>query len=265
MLVLDVECSRGGAGVDDIGARAPHTAIPHRVIESGVVRKDMSIADYTYVTTLGRNCMPSFQLTRAAGKLRWPDARISGPFDWFGLGIEQVIQALDTSFRQFFDPRRVTVDGVLGDETWKVTDASGSVSWHHLRREMSELEPSTAAWFAFGCWLGRRLTLWQAALADPSASVLVVRLGDAAEPDSPDDLRRLTDALVKRAAGRLRVAAVGFTQPPRVEHPNISTFAVQPTWPAAMDPLDVDWNTDYGFGVAWKGHDTSWEALWQAV
>ena len=69
----------------------------------------MPIADYSYVVTMGQNCMPSYQLARAARRLRWSDARISGPFDWFGISIDQGISAIETKFRQFFDPSRVFI------------------------------------------------------------------------------------------------------------------------------------------------------------
>lgn len=225
----------------------------------------MSIADYSYIVTLGQNCTPSFQLARAAARLRLPKAQISGPFDWFMLDIAQSIGVIETKFRHYFDPEHVTADTALGGAHWRATDAAGIRSWHHLPRGAADVAPSPANWFKFGKWLGRRLALWERAVSNPRGRVLVVRLSDAAVPDTALDVERLAATLTAAAMAPVVIAAVSFCTPLTLSHPNVKTFAVRPSWPAHIDPLNVEWHKDYGTGAAWKGHDASWDTMWDAV
>lgn len=221
--------------------------------------------DYSYVVTLGHTCTPAYQLAAAARRYRLPEAMISGPFDWFGIGIEQVIAAIETKFARYFAPEQVTVTGHVQDEFWKVMDGRGVESWHHFRRHEGEHRLGCSSWYHFGRWLGRRVELWERHLSDPRGSTLFVRLADPAMPDETAALARLASTLERRSAGKILVAALSFVTPPVVDHPRVRTFSVARSWPEELDVASVAWDFDYGYGPAWKGHDISWERVWRAV
>lgn len=224
----------------------------------------MSLADYTHVVTLGCNCTPSYQLARAAWRLRLPEARISGPFDWCGLDLQQGIEAIKTKFRNYFSPEHVDCLG-LAKDYWKVVDRGGIQSWHHLRAAANTHEPTTTSWFTFGVWLGRRLSLWESTLSDPSARLLLVRAEDAARPDTREQLEALLTTVKAAAKCEVVLAAIGYSSCVAPEHAQLKTFRVRPSWPEALDCSAVDWDRDYGWGPAWQGHTASWDRIWASV
>ena len=224
----------------------------------------MSILDYSYLVAMGHNCTPAYQLARIATHHRLPEVVYSGPFDWIGTTIEQSTLAIESRFSDYFRPETVDVVG-QSDHAWLLKDRSGAVSWHHLRRAESDTEPSAASWRGFRRWINRRIGFWDRALADAQGNLLIVYLENPQIPDSPESIERLASLLSQRVAGRFSFAAVSFEKRAEVAHPAVRRFAIPRTWPESLHEDAVDWDHDYGFGIAWQGHDPSWNEIWNTV
>jgi hypothetical protein len=224
----------------------------------------MSLADYSHIVTIGSNCTPSYQLARAAWRWKLPEARILGPFDWFGVDIPQALLAIEAKFRDYFVPEKVSCEGHLG-QFWKITDAGGIQSWHHLHRADDATEPSHASWYTFGRWLGQRLSLWERTLGDSQARLLLVRAEDAARPDALNHLTGLREAVASRAKCEVVLAAISYSARLASDNPRLRTFEVCRSWPAGMECAAVNWDHDYGCGPAWQGHGPSWAEVWSSV
>lgn len=226
----------------------------------------MGLTEYDYIATLGNDCTGAFQLKRAASAMGLSPTRYKGPFDWFTVTLEQVIDAIESDFRAFFRPARTTLQGELNGGTWRLADASGATSWHHVRRAHGETAPNVDAWFDFGRWLGERQGLWWSALKRPDGRILFVRAEDALRPDREDELIRLAKTLERHVAGEFRVAWVSL-HPLRAMklHSSLCSFAVAAPWPREVQVQEVEWDRDYGRGIAWCGVDAEWDAVWSAV
>jgi hypothetical protein len=224
----------------------------------------MSIKDYTYVATVGFNCMPTHQLARAAKRFALAPSRVNGPFDWFMLTIDHVVTTLESDFRQFFRPETVQITGKLDEEHWRVMDRTGIKSWHHFGRKSQDENITAHAWSRFERWMSRRRKLWQSALADPNGRVLFIRVPNAAQPDTVEELIQLAQVLRERASGEISVAALTFVRL-HISHPHVRTYPLKRTWPEHLDVDQMDWDRDYGLGPAWQGHDASWDELWDRV
>ena len=224
----------------------------------------MSITDYTYVATIGFNCMPTHQLARAAKRFALPPSRVNGPFDWLMLTVDHVVTALESDFREIFRPETARITGKLDEEHWRVVDRTGVKSWHHFGRNSEDKIITAHAWSRFDRWFNRRLKLWRKALADPNGHVLIVRVQDAARADTAEDLTRLATVLRARASGNISIAALALDDL-HVFHPDVRTYPLKRTWPENVDVDQMDWDRDYGLGPAWKGHDASWDEFWNSV
>jgi hypothetical protein len=72
---------------------------------------------------------------------------------------------------------------------------------------------------------------------------------------------RLAAAVRERARARVTVAAISYDTEKGRDSPGIRAVAVARTWPHDLPVDRVEWDRDYGAGVAWRGHDASWRAL----
>jgi hypothetical protein len=227
----------------------------------------MTLRDYTYIATLGQTCAANFQLARAALAAGVPGARCTGPFDWISLDVSQAIEVIGANFDGYFGFETVSLSEVQDPEDhWQLVDGRGIQSRHQLRREGSESVPTASAWFEFGKWLGAHLRAWHDNLGDESGNLLFIRLEDPFTPDSVSDILRLADLLADKAAGRIRLAWVRFDQTRlTLRHPKVLAFRVRPVWPRELESAQIDWLHDYGLGVAWRGNDADWDAIWGAL
>ncbi len=226
----------------------------------------MALTDYTYVATLGHTCAPTYQLMRAAAAMGLEPARYTGPFDWVLASVEQVIDVIGSGFRNYFAPARASVSEEPGSDYCRMVDHRGAIATHHLPRLEGQPGSNPTAWFQFGKWLGERLRSWDSHLSQRAGNVLFVRAQDALAPDSPEEIARLTRLLGTKVAGRFSVAWVCHDPPPRApDDPRVRTFVVRRCWPPALSAAEIDWNRDYGSGVAWRGHDGDWREVWNAL
>ena len=225
----------------------------------------MSLTDYSHVIATGFDCMPVRQLQLATKRLGINAERLKGPFDWLVAPLSAVVRACESDFDGFFDPREVRIVGTLGRH-WRVWSPQGFLSIHHFDREEGATEISPAAWLSFREWVEQRRFAYEAALADPYANVLVLRVEDPLYSDDPGELSRLLDAIARRARGQVSLIAVGFGRTPVTRHPRVRSYCVEPSWPNYLPVRLVDWNFDYGLGgEAWEGHEPSWQRLWTQV
>jgi hypothetical protein len=225
----------------------------------------MPLQSYSHIMTLGSMCSPTFQLCHAAGLAQLPKARIAGPFDWFGIDVARCTQAFASNFADFFRPDEVRYCGVDRERFWKMEDAHGVKSRHHLPWRAGDTQPSRASWDEFHAWLGKRLRVLGQALAAPGGHLLMVRLSDPGLPDRASDLLQLASTVRAKAACRVTLAAVSFGPPPLLEDESVRTFRVEPSWPAELSPATLDWRLDYGRGPAWQGDIASWSRIWAAL
>jgi hypothetical protein len=191
-----------------------------------------------------------------------PEKTCSSPFSWMGLNIQQVIDIVSANFHDYFDPRTCTVSAHKGTDSWKVFDSYGVHAQHQLMRFEAEVAPTPLAWFEFGKWMGDRLRLWETGVGDPNGNVLFIRCQAPFAADNPDDLERMADVLASHVSGKSTLLAVSHEplgRPPR--RTNIRCATVRRPWPSDVDPSQVDWNRDYGDGVAWKGHEADWQKI----
>jgi hypothetical protein len=224
----------------------------------------MSLADYSHVLTIGSNCTVVRQLQFAAGQLGIDERRIMGPFDWFIVPLDAGRQMLRQNFRHFFSGEALTLQGTLPNY-WDVTTSKGMRSMRHFHRNDTDVEISATSWFKFGRWLGRRVELYESALADPNGRVLVLRLEDAEKPDDPAALGKLAEMLLQGSRAQVQVLAISYASERPQCHPEVRNVVVECSWPAQLPVAQVDWYHDYGFGPAWHGHDESWREVWQKV
>lgn len=227
----------------------------------------MTLSEYTYIVTLGQTCANNFQLARAAHAARLPPERCTGPFDWISLDVRQAIRVIETDLVTYFSHDGISLAPHQDpNDHWGIVEAHGIQSRHQLEREGDEPAPTAKSWFDFGKWLGHRLRAWQTNLADASGRLLFIREENAFAPDDPADIARLATVLSEKAAGKVMLAWVRFARGPvEVEHPNLRSFHVRTAWPAELRCDEVDWMHDYGMGLAWRGHNVDWDAVYAAL
>lgn len=225
----------------------------------------MGLLNYTYVATLGQSCTPTYQLMRKASALGMSTEQYSGPFDWFSTNLKDVTRTIRSSFLTFFEPSTTTIAGSAG-ETWKLKTLDGTESWHHLRRCQSHRDPGFDEWFHFGRWLGERVAWWQSAFANPKGRILLVRAEDPWSPDSHEEFEALMSLLRARSKAKIRLAVVHYSAHPGWgELRDVDHFVVAPTWPEGFTATEIDWERDYGWGVAWQGDYMTWDNLWDSL
>lgn len=230
----------------------------------------MSLADYSYIVTLGQACTLSFQLTRAAERYKLPPWRCQGPFDWLFLDVGQVIQCVSDDFRQYFRLRTIRISEIQDpNDGWRVVDAYGIQSAHQmLRQQPTESAPTVRAWFQFGRWLGARHQSWREKTSDSAGNVLFLRLEADFGPDEQEEILRLWKVLAGKVAGKCSLAWIRYAPaPPLVgfDHPHIRVFEVRRTWPPELKGEQINWLHDYGMGLAWRGYDPDWDAVWNSL
>lgn len=225
----------------------------------------MSIDGYSHVFAIGFSCMPTHQLTRAAQNYGLSESRISGPFDWMGVTLPQLVKVVEQDFQDYFRPEKISMEGVKHESTWRIVDSSGTRSWHHLRRAADDTSPTVAAWRGFRRWINQRVGHWLHAMQDPNANVLLLRAEDAFDVDRSDQMEALADAIALRARATFRLASICFDRTLETSNPAIVTFSIARTWPAGLVDADINWEQDYGLGVAWKGHDATWDRIFERI
>jgi hypothetical protein len=225
----------------------------------------LDLKRYTYIAGLGSGCATTYQTQRAAVAQGLETREFSSPFDWFHVDLEQVIATLKDDFKNFFDPRAVRVQGKRKN-TWKVADHSGIVSWHHMPIDPASSAPDGFSWYWFGRWLGARLELWKARVGDRSGKVLFVRAPTPGGRDEPAEVLRLVDELSKVVVASFRLALISYEPlAVPVTDPRILPFTVERSWPDSLPVNDVNWNLDYGRGIAWRGSNECWDKVWRGV
>jgi len=225
----------------------------------------MPLDDYSYALTIGQSCGPCFQLQRAAGRVRIPVDRVTGPFDWLLVDLRQAAQVLARDFAGYFEDES-RGSSVLQDGHWMVTDGSGAVAWHQLKQRDGELMPGARVWSEFRAWLAQRIRNWRTRILDPQGNILLIRNESPFRPDSAEDLIQLTELLRTQIAGRFKILWLRYG-PPLVgfEDPNVCMFELRRSWPEKLSEEQVDYDRDYGFGTAWRGRDEDWERIWRSV
>lgn len=225
----------------------------------------MSLRQYTQILTLGAACSPTFQLRRVAEREALTETVVAGPFDWFAIDLASCRRAITSDFRDFFLPASVTCRGIDRQRYWRLEDAHGVRSRHHVPWCASDAQPSTASWAVFQQWLDERVRRLRRTLASASQHLLAIRVSDPGLPDRAPELAELARELRARAACRVSVAAVFYGAPPVVDDPAVRTFQVARSWPAELSPTELDWGRDYGRGPAWQGDTDSWDRIWSAL
>jgi hypothetical protein len=199
------------------------------------------------------------------GAFDLPLGRFSGPFDWFSVEPAQIVEVLERDFAGYFVPTSLR-GSQLRNGYWRVVDGSGAVAWHQLKGSEDEAHPSPDAWLTFGVWLGQRIERWNIAVKDPEARILLIRNEGAFTSDQPAELLRLAQLLRKQVAGRFRLLWVRYSPcPPGFEDPNVRVVQIRRAWPDDVTRETIDWDRDYGFGVAWRGRDDDWDRVWSSI
>jgi hypothetical protein len=224
----------------------------------------MPLADYSHAFAMGFNCTPVWQLRREAERVGMSVDRIKGPFDWISVPLNPVVDVLNNGFQGFFRPEESDIVGTLGCR-WQVLNRQGFLSVHNLVREEGATSVSAQAWERFGQMQKQRIAAWEGALTDPNANVLIVRQQCPGWPDEPERVASLAKAIVDRSRAAVTIAAVALGPPTAHCHPLVRALSVEQSWPDDLPEGALDWNHDYGWGVAWEGHQESWDRVWQQV
>jgi hypothetical protein len=224
----------------------------------------MPLNDYSHAFAMGYNCTPVQQLRLAAERVGMPADRVKGPFDWISVPIDPAVEVLNNRFDGFFRPEESDIVGTLGCR-WQVLNRRGFLSVHHIFREEGASVVSAQAWERFGHVQKLRIAAWDAAFADPNANILVVRQECPGWVDTPEAVDSLATAIAKQSRARVTIAAVAFGPPAEHRHPLVRAFGVERSWPLDIPVQELDWQRDYGWGVAWEGHMESWNRMWQQV
>jgi hypothetical protein len=245
-----------------VAVRLARALIPHwRLVPRRMVA--MALEDYSHIIAVGSSCTVNYQLRRGLEERGVQRGRGLGPFDWFVLPLGVAATALETDFRDFFEPAGCRCVGPAG-EYWEIQSAAGALSLHHLPRELADLAPTADAWFQFGQWLGKRRAICKHVLGRASGRVLFVRSSPIDRPDSPEEIEAFARIAERCTAAAVTVAAVFVGRAPAVNAP-IVTFEVDRSWPESLGAHELDWNNDYGWGPAWQGHSPSWNDVWSRV
>jgi len=190
----------------------------------------------------------------------------SGPFDWCGITLSTVIKVFREGFAEYFAPNRVQLLELgFNGETWRITDADGSRSWHHLSRNPDDEVISAESWFRFGQWLGKRIQSLEYALSRNEHRILFLRHEDPDEPDDCYVLAELAELLSRRTTATFDVVAIAYGEPRPQIHPRVKNAFVDRSWPEDLPISQVNWGVDYGFGTAWCGNSVSWDRLWETI